>query len=170
MADPDDVYVRSGLVTYSNGIRQTEVMGWGVDDTRSVVQGLSAYGGTASTAAVSAAGGWLRGNNERAHHRQQDVHDGDDFVLHRFMIFMTDGDNNRRSDDTVTKAHCTNIKNEGIEIFSVAFEAPSRGRDLLEHCASSEEHYFDAQNSEEFQTAFDQIGERIQQSLLRIVE
>ena len=86
------------------------------------------------------------------------------------MIFMTDGDNNRRSDDTVTKQHCDRIKNDGIEIYAVAFQAPRRGRDLLRYCASSENHYFDADDSQEFLAAFDEIGDRIESALLRIVE
>ncbi len=169
-ADPDDVYVRTGLVSYSTGLRDVRTMNWGSDHTRPVVQALFASGGTASTPGVSAVGGWLQGNNEQAHHEQQEVHEGEEFELHRFMIFMTDGDNNRRTDDRITKNHCDRLKRDGIEIFSVAFEAPSRGRDLLEHCASSDAHYFDAQDSAEFLAAFDEIGDRIESALLRIVE
>lgn len=168
VADPESTYVRTGLVTYSTGVRHTETMDWGIDHTRAVVQSLTASGGTASTSAVSAAQGWLRGNSERARH--QTVHEGEEFELHRFMIFMTDGDNNRRSDDTATKRRCDQAKADGIEIFSVAFEAPSRGRDLLEYCASSEAHYFDARDSADFLAAFEAIGDRIESAFLRIVE
>jgi uncharacterized protein YegL len=169
-ADPDQTYVRTGLVTYSTGIRQSRTMDWGIDHTRPVVRALEANGGTASTAAVSTGGGWLRGNSERARHQQQPVHEGEEFELHRFMIFMTDGDNNRSSDDDATERHCDTIKADGVEIFSVAFEAPSRGRRLLQHCATSEEHYFDARDSREFLAAFEAITERIESSLVRIVE
>ena len=134
------------------------------------MQGLTANGGTASTSAVSAASGWLRGNSEQAHHQQQEVHEGEDFNLHRFMIFMTDGDNNHRSDDTHTKRKCDQAKDDGVEVFTVAFEAPRRGRELLEYCATSEDHYFDADNSADFLAAFEEIGDRIESALLRIVE
>ncbi len=169
-ADPDAIYVRTGLVTYSNRIRHTETMDWGIDQTRPVVQSLSANGGTASTAAVSAAGGWLRGNSENAQHAHQAVHEGEEFELHRFMIFMTDGDNNNRSDDRGTERQCDQIKADGVEIFTVAFEAPRRGRDLLEYCATSEDHYFDADNSADFLAAFEEIGDRIESAFLRIVQ
>ena len=68
------------------------------------------------------------------------------------------------------KALCDSIKADGIEIFSVAFEAPYRGRQLLSYCASTEDHYFDAGDSEEFLLAFEEIGDRIESALLRIVE
>ncbi len=170
VADPDAQYVRTGLVTYSNSIQQTENMDWGIDDTRPIVQGLTANGGTASTSAVSAASGWLRGNSENAQHAQQPVHEGEEFELHRFMIFMTDGDNNRRSDDTNTKRKCDQAKDDGVEVFTVAFEAPRRGRELLEYCATSDDHYFDADNSADFLAAFEEIGDRIESALLLIVE
>ena len=65
------------------------------------------------------------GNTEHDAHAAQPVHEGEEFELNRFMIFMTDGDNNYSSDDTETKALCDQYKADGIEIYSVAFEAPS---------------------------------------------
>jgi len=82
---------------------------------------------------------------------------------------MTDGNNNFGSDDVATKALCDSIKADGVEIYSVAFEAPSGGQALLQYCATDESHYFDAENSDEFLAAFDEIGDRIETALLRIV-
>ena len=170
VADPDDIYVRSGLVTYYSQIRQTVRMDWGITHTRNVVQGLWASGGTRSTRAVRRAGRWLTDGTEQEEHESQPVHEGEEFELHRFMIFMTDGDNNYSSDDDATEELCDEYKEDGVEIFSVAFEAPAGGRALLEYCASTEEHYYDADNSEEFLAAFDEIGDRIEAAFLRIVE
>ncbi len=169
-ADPDGIYVRTGLTTYYSSIRNTVTMDWSVDHTRSIIQGLWASGGTRSTAAVSATGGWLIGNSELALHEQQPVHEGEEFNLHRFLIFMTDGDNNYSSDDTLTQAQCDLIKADGIEIYSVAFEAPAGGQALLEYCASSEDHYFDAVDSATFLAAFEEIGDRIEEALIKIIE
>jgi Flp pilus assembly protein TadG len=169
-ADPDNVYVRTGLVTYHSQIRHTVTMDWGIDHTRSVVQGLYASGGTASTTAVDLTGGWLTSAAEQTAHEAQEVHEGEEFELHRFMIFMTDGDNNYNADDDATEELCDEIKAGGVEIFSVAFDAPHGGRQLLQYCASSEEHYFDAQNSQDFLAAFEAIGDRIESAFLRIVE
>ena len=169
-ADPDAIYVRTGLVTYYSQIRETVTMDWGIDDTRSVVQELYASGGTASTTAVDLAGGWLTSGAEQTAHESQPVHDGEAFNLHRFMIFMTDGDNNYNADDDATEALCDSLKADGVEVFTVAFQAPSGGQALLEYCASSEEHYFDADNSADFLAAFEEIGDRIESAFLRIVD
>lgn len=169
-ADSDEIYVRSGLVTYYSSIRESVDMEWGVGHTLAEIPGLWAGGGTRSTTAVDLAGGWLTGNTEHDHHAAQEVHEGEEFNLNRFMIFMTDGNNNYSSDDTATKALCDSIKADGVEIYSVAFEAPAGGQALLQYCATDESHYFDADNSDEFLAAFDEIGDRIETALLRIVE
>ncbi|MGI9413367.1 MAG: vWA domain-containing protein [Hyphomicrobiales bacterium] len=168
-ADPEELYVRTGLVTYFSSIRETVGMDWGTGHTLAEIPGLWAGGGTKSTSAVNLVGGWLMGNTEHDHHAAQEVHEGEEFTLHRFMIFMTDGNNNYSSDDVATKALCDSIKADGVEIYSVAFEAPAGGQALLQYCATDESHYFDADNSEEFLAAFDEIGNRIETALLRIV-
>lgn len=169
-ADEEEIYVRSGLVTYFSSIRETVDMAWGVGHTLDEIPGLWAGGGTRSTTAVDTVGGWLMGDTEQNHHAAQEVHEGEEFNLNRFMIFMTDGNNNYGSDDTATKALCDSIKADGVEIYSVAFEAPAGGQALLEYCATDESHYFDAENSDEFLAAFDEIGDRIETALLRIVD
>jgi Flp pilus assembly protein TadG len=45
--------------------------------------------------------------------------------------------------DTRTNQICTAAKNQGIVIFTVGFEAPSRGQNVLRRCASSDSHHFD---------------------------
>ena len=168
-ADPEKIYVRTGMTTYSSSIQDTVTMRWGVGRVRRRINDLTAGGGTQSTEAFERAGDWLKGNTEENAHAAQPVHAGEEFNLHRFMIFMTDGDNNYSSDDTETKALCDEYKADGIEIYTVAFEAPSGGRALLEYCATDESHYFDADDEEEFLRAFDEIGDRIETALLRIV-
>ena len=157
-------------MSYYSLIRETVTMDWGIDHTRSVVQDLYASGGTASTAAVDLAGGWLTSGAEQTAHENQPVHAGETFNLNRFMNFMTDGDNNYNADDDATEDLCDTFKDAGVEIFTVAFQAPAGGQALLEYCASSEEHYFDADNSEEFLAAFEEIGDRIESAFLRIVD
>jgi len=175
-ADPDNVYVRTGLVTYSSGIRNTVGMDWGVDDTMYRVNRLTAGGYTASYRAVRRVGDWLRGNTEQYAHESQSVHGGKDFELKRFMIFMTDGKNETEDrpdgtrEDSRTRGACDQAKSAGVEIYSVAFQAPSRGRALLEYCATNENYYYDATDEEAFLKAFDEIAERLEDSLLRIVD
>jgi len=169
-ADPDNIYVRTGVVTYSSSIQQTVNMAWGVSQTNPVVQALPCNGGTASTGAVTTAGNWLIGNGEYAIHETQPIHENEEFELHRFMIFMTDGNNNYSADNTATRAKCDQIKADGIEIFSVAFEAPAGGQALLQYCATDADHYYDASDPAEFLLAFDEIAESIETALVRIVD
>ena len=136
-------------------------------------------------------GSWLIGNSERYEHEAQNVHTGNEFELHRFMIFMTDGENKTNpsydpdgtgaeQDDIDTKARCDQIKADGIEIYTVAFQAPERGRELLRYCATpdvvssdpeeSEIYYYNATDEESFLEAFDRIAERIESSIIRIVD
>jgi len=49
-----------------------------------------------------------------------------------------------------------------IIVFSVAFEAPARGEDLMRHCASSDAHYYDVVGPE-LSTAFASIARTINQ-------
>ena len=171
-ADPEGVYVRTGLTTYNLEITDTVNMGWGVTTTLKKVKKLSSGGGTASAAAVARVGGWLIGSSEQIEHETQEVHGDREFNLNRFMIFMTDGKNEPDGDeqDTLTRTQCDDIKFDGVEIYTVAFQAPERGQALLAYCATSENHYFDATNQDAFLKAFDEIGDRIENTLIRIVD
>jgi Flp pilus assembly protein TadG len=164
-ADTTHDRLRTGLVTYSTDIREAIPMDWGIGHIRPTVASLDAYGGTSSIQAVQRARNWMTGPREINHH--MDMSEQEPL---RFVIFMTDGDNNDPKDDGKTSKRCDRIKGDGVEIFSVAFQAPARGRALLADCASSASHYFDASSSEEFLEAFDIILEHIQESMLRIIE
>lgn len=164
-ADTQGDRLRTGLVTYNSEVQDVNQMDWGITHTRATVQTLTANGGTSSTKAMNKAKKWLTDEDEENAHLAASGEEPLEFV-----IFMTDGDNNYSEDDTKTKNKCDALKAADVQVFTVAFEAPSGGQALLEYCASSEEHYFDAQNSEEFLEAFDIILEQITTSMLRIVE
>jgi hypothetical protein len=56
-------------------------------------------------------------------------------------------------------ALCTNIKNAGIEIYTVIFrETDQTTENLMRNCASSNEHFYRANNAQELSAAFDAIG------------
>jgi len=68
---------------------------------------------------------------------------------------------------------CTNIKDTGITVYVVSFDMPSTSGsgaflDRLEACATSSEHFFDADNSAELNSAFEKIVKTA--SRLRIVD
>ncbi|MEL7303092.1 MAG: VWA domain-containing protein, partial [Pseudomonadota bacterium] len=68
------------------------------------------------------------------------------------------------------KASCTAMKNKGIEIYAIGFKLPSSGNayDVMEHCASSEQHFYDADDGDELRMAFRDIALKI--STLRLME
>ena len=70
--------------------------------------------------------------------------------------------------DTDLRAICDEAKSGGgIEVFTVAFEAPENSQTLLEYCASGEGKYFDVEGAQISQ-AFSSIA--VQISLLRLTE
>lgn len=78
--------------------------------------------------------------------------------------------------DTKLKDACTNLKANAedredpknrskkipsIEIYTIAFQAPSAAKTLLKSCATSEGYYIDAANGTELKDAFKAIGARL---------
>ncbi|MDI6837782.1 MAG: pilus assembly protein TadG, partial [Rhizobiaceae bacterium] len=59
-------------------------------------------------------------------------------------------------------------KTAGIEIYTIAFMAPDRGRALLQYCATDTSHYFDAQNAADLVAAFKEIGEKATETMTRL--
>lgn len=54
---------------------------------------------------------------------------------------------------------CNNIKNSGIEIYTVIFrETDQATENLMRNCASGNDHFFRADNAQELAAAFDAIG------------
>lgn len=165
-ADPTSTYVRTGLSAYSSYIRGTRNMEWGTSSAADYIKDMYASGGTASTRSVKWAYDQLKNANtteDNAHAAKNGQIDPD-----RFILFMTDGANNRTSDDTATKAICDTAKSEGIIIYSVAFAAPERGEKLLEYCASGSDKYFDPDTADELISAFEEIGKASSTNLTRL--
>lgn len=142
---------------------------------RGTITTLTASGGTNSTPAVQDAFDKLTA----AYALNPDTQ--------MFMLFMTDGNNNNPAEDTNTAAICDQIKDQGILLFSVAFDAPANGEALLMQCASSrtdptdttgakpcdkpnppkkcealkQGYYFDASDAKDLEDAFKVIGDNI---------
>ena len=97
----------------------------------------------------------------------------------RYIVLMTDGENTMsptypRHDgydaaisNTLTAELCTNVKADGVQVFTIAFEVTSNPvKTLLRNCASSPDKYFDATNALQLTSAFDAIAQ--QMTMLRI--
>lgn len=97
------------------------------------------------------------------------------------MILMTDGANtkslhhtsagfnglwhtgeNQAEADGITETLCADIKDDNIEIFTIAFDVDDEAtKSLLEDCASSPAYYYDAGNNSGLTAAFESIGGKI---------
>ncbi len=89
----------------------------------------------------------------------------------KVLVLMTDGENTispsypthdgrdiATSNSTLTDI-CTNVKKDEIEVYTVSFMVPSETvKTLLEKCATSNDHYFDADNSTQLNAAFAEIA------------
>jgi len=69
--------------------------------------------------------------------------------------------------DTLMSNSCTEAKNRGITVFTIAFEAPSNAQSQLRNCATSTNHYYDAQGTS-ISTVFSSIATTIQKLKLTL--
>lgn len=125
--------LRSGMSAYNTKLTSSQPMNWGWDNLERSVSALAAGGGTNSTPALENSYNQLV--NDRAYRRSYDANYEPE-RLKEYVIFMTDGDNNLPEFDLKSAEICQNMRSEGIEIYSVAFEASEKGQLLLVDCAS----------------------------------
>lgn len=154
-ADPDTALVRTGAVSYNNVMQTPISIAWGVSAAKTYISKLTADGGTDSGLAFKTAYNAIKATTEDTAHANKNGQ-----IPSKYIVFMTDGDNNYTSADTETKKWCDAARLAGIEVYSVAFMAPSRGQALLGYCATTSAHYFKAENAEDLNAAFEYIGER----------
>jgi Flp pilus assembly protein TadG len=87
------------------------------------------------------------------------------------LVVLTDGQNTRAPDypthestnasdaNELMKALCSNIKADGIVVYSIAFDvSDSTIRSLLEDCATTPKHYFAAEDASALDEAFESIA------------
>lgn len=163
IADPSTKFVRTGTVSYNIEMSTAYNLGWGTSASLTQVNALSAGGGTNSSEAMSAAYDKLSSSTEDTEHKKKNGQ-----VPTKYIILMTDGNNNYPADDTTTKETCTKAKAAGMAVYGVAFMAPTRGQQLLQACVSSSENYFAAERMDELVAAFKAIGERASATVSRL--
>ena len=163
-ADPENKYVRTAAISYNSSSQSPTTFQWGTTAVTNYVNALTATGGTDSSNAVKTAYQKVTAASEvNAHIAKNGQKDPG-----KFIVFMTDGDNNYTSADTSTKAWCDSAKAAAVEIFTVAFMAPSRGQELLKYCASDTSHYYDANDAAQLVAAFKEIGEKASMAATRL--
>jgi hypothetical protein len=83
------------------------------------------------------------------------------------LILMTDGsfnatiNNSQGSSTWQAQQLCDNIKGTGVIIYSVAFQAPQSGEDVLNYCSSGPEFFFNPDNGQELTQAYKAIATSI---------
>ncbi|WP_244530160.1 VWA domain-containing protein [Rhizobium sp. NFR07] len=167
-ADPTFKHVRTGTISYANGIKGQSAMNWGTADSRAYVNAmpLNPTGGTDATAAVTTADKAIRRNiygtdaESVAHAKYQNT------AVERIIVLMTDGQmegntgNWSASLDQSVRDACKAAKDGGIKIFTVAFMAPDKGKSLLQYCASSSANYYEPTTMDALIASFADIGQK----------
>ena len=91
----------------------------------------------------------------------------------RVMLLMTDGTNSlslsgqgplhtgtsRTAADQLTRDLCTKIKQDNIDLYSIAFEVTDlQTKQMLQECSSGSGYFFDASDSTQLTKAFEAIA------------
>ncbi|KCZ51393.1 hypothetical protein HY29_05880 [Hyphomonas beringensis] len=89
------------------------------------------------------------------------------------MILMTDGDflnqydSSNGNSNQQSKKMCDAIKARGIKIYTVAFQAPSKGKAILNYCSSGPDFAFEPENADELKDAYTHIAQSISDLRIR---
>lgn len=162
-SDPDQKYVRTGAVSYNDRMQTPSDLAWGTSAALTYVKALQADGYTDSSKAFQKAYDSLVDSGENGEHLKKNSQ-----VPKKFIVLMTDGENNRPNADTETKKYCDKARADNITVYTVAFMAPKAGQELLSYCATSASNYFAAENTAELVSAFKSIAEKASQLSTRL--
>ncbi|MDO9415211.1 vWA domain-containing protein [Pararhizobium sp.] len=168
IADPTATLVRTGAVSYNLSSDPASKLNWGTAAVMTQVNLLIADGGTDSSDAFQNAYDKLMVTGTKGEDSIHDKQNGQ--VPTKYIVFMTDGENNNTSADTETKATCDLARKAGIQVYTVAFMAPTRGQNLLKYCATTSQNYFAADNADDLVDAFKYIGQRTAAMVSRLTK
>ena len=167
IADPDTKYVRTGAVSYDNIMDTPTALAWGSSAVLTYVNALSPRNSTNSGDATQKAYDSLMATGSLS---EATIHEAKNGVKvpSKYIVLMTDGENNVSGADAKTKKYCDLARTAKIEVYSIAFMAPVQGETLLKYCATTSAHYFSADNTAELVAAFKLIGQTAAKTLVRL--
>ncbi|MEO0607924.1 MAG: pilus assembly protein TadG-related protein [Pseudomonadota bacterium] len=90
------------------------------------------------------------------------------------VILMTDGQFNTVYESAMgdsndqAKKMCEEMRDEGVIVYAVAFQAPTNAKNTLKNCTNDELRFFDAANGSELQAAYAAIASQL--SALTLVD
>lgn len=94
-------------------------------------------------------------------------HDYDEPNATKAVILMTDGQfntayaNGMGSSNAQAKKMCRKMREEGVLVYAVAFQAPNNAKNTLKNCADDPDRFFDAGNGQELQDAYNKIASEL---------
>lgn len=186
-SDPKGNLVRVGAVSYTDETQKASDITWGTLTSSAYVTLLpyKPTGGTNAKGAMQIAYDALKLSNttEATAHKSKNHS-----KYHRYILLMTDGEMTGSSAswnsgiDKDVRALCDKAKldgdtnkngkidgdEEGITIFTVAFMAPTRGKELLNYCASGSENYYEPDDMNALVAAFGEIAEKAAKTTTRL--
>jgi Flp pilus assembly protein TadG len=83
------------------------------------------------------------------------------------VILMTDGQFNTKyangmgNSNAQAKKMCRKMRDEGVLVYAVVFQAPNNAKNTLKHCAGDPDRFFDAGNGQELQDAYNKIASEL---------
>ena len=150
------------------------------------IDALSAYGGTAGTLGTAFSwytlspnfsSVWPASSTPKAYNLITTMGATGKPKLRKVAVLMTDGvynsyrgwkDQDKTDMSNAAKTMCTNMKNQGIEIYTVGFNLnalPAGDKTIaintLQNCGTDVGHFYDSLNSTALIAAFDDIGSKV---------
>lgn len=110
---------------------------------------------------------WPSASTPKAYSLTTEENDQGQPKLHKIAILMTDGDYNVNytGDDATTQARaiCANMKAAGVTVYAVGFEisVDSTPDTTMQQCATSADHYYNAEDGTQLKSAFRDIALKI---------
>ncbi len=166
-SDPKTRFIRTGTISYTNGIKGQSAVAWGTTAARQYVNAmtLNPVGGTDATTAVTTGTSNIKSNIYGTDTESVEQAKKGNKTSDRFMILMTDGEMTGNSLDWSSKLDqnvrtgCDNAKTAGLKIYTVAFMAPPKGQELLKYCASTAANYYEPNTMEALVASFKSIAD-----------
>jgi hypothetical protein len=170
---PESTFVRTGAIAYNDKSFAGQDIDWGTQKANAYVQAIPLVpeGGTNADAALITAFNALKSTNtkESDEHKKKG-----NLSFKRYIVLMTDGEMTGSSNswnaavDASVRATCAKAKADDIDIFTVAFMAPPKGKSLLQACATSADNYYAPENMEEIVAAFGDIARKASGNVSRL--
>ncbi|PKA41732.1 pilus assembly protein TadG [Rhizobium sullae] len=173
---PNHDLIRMGAVSYTDEMQKPKTINWGTGDASSYVSALPALptGGTDASKAMETAYNALKATTDGSDTETQAHKDRNHTSFTRYIVLMTDGEMTGKSSswnsalDQDVRNACAEAKADGIQIFTVAFMAPQKGKDLLLDCASAPGNAYQPDNMAKLVADFGEIAAKATSSLTRL--